>query len=160
HWLDWLIVVIPVGFVLWMSVRSRRYVRGVVDFLAAGRVAGRYVISVADATSALGVVTLVALVESKSQVGYALIFWEYLIVPVGIIMGLTGYCTYRFRETRSLSIGQFLEMRYSRSFRIIASSLRTASEMLTNSIGPAIAANFFIYFLGLPHSVMVGGVAM
>ncbi len=160
HWLDWLIVIIPVVTILGVSVYSRRYVRGIVDYLAAGRVAGRYVISVGDMTAGLGVITLVALVEAKYQVGYALSFWEFLVVPVGIIMGLTGYCTYRFRETRSLSIGQFLEMRYNRPFRIVAASLRTLSEMLTNAIGPAVAANFFIYFLGLPHRIMIGGVAL
>lgn len=160
HLIDWLIVVIPVTLILWLSIHSRRYVRGVVDFLAAGRVAGRYVLSAGDLTSGLGVITLVALVESKYQVGYALSFWEYLTVPVGILMSLTGYCVYRFRATRSLSIGQFLEMRYSRSFRIVAASLRTLSEMLTNAIGPAIAVNFFIYFLGLPHKIMVFGLAL
>jgi Na+/proline symporter len=158
HLIDWLIVVVPVLAILGVAVYAKRYVRGVVDFLAAGRVAGRYVISVGDMAAGLGVITLVALVESKYQVGYALSFWEYLVVPVGIIMGLTGYCTYRFRETRSLSIGQFLEMRYNRPFRIVAASLRTLSEMLTNAIGPAVAANFFIYFLGLPHKVMIAGV--
>ncbi|WPJ94899.1 hypothetical protein SH580_15825 [Coraliomargarita algicola] len=157
-WIDWLIAVLPVCFVLYIAVYSRRYVRGVVDFLAAGRVAGRYVITAGDMTAALSVITLVALVESKYQVGYALTFWEYLMVPVGILMGLTGYCVYRFRETRSLSMGQFLEMRYNRPFRIVAASLRTISEMITNAIGPAVAANFFIYYLGLPHSVMIMGI--
>ncbi|MBC8039577.1 MAG: sodium:panthothenate symporter [Opitutaceae bacterium] len=158
HWLDWLIVIVPVVLILWLAVHARKYVRGVVDYLAAGRVAGRYVISVGDMASHMGVITLVALVEAKYQVGYALTFWEYLVFPVGIVMGLTGYCTYRFRETKSLSIGQFLEMRYNRRFRIFAASLRTVSEMLTNAIGPAIAANFFIYFLDLPHKIMVLGI--
>lgn len=158
HWLDWLIVIVPVVSILWLAVYARRYVSGVVDYLAAGRVAGRYVISVGDLTTALGVITIVALVEAKYQVGYALTFWEYLVFPVGIIMGLTGYCVYRFRETKALSIGQFLEMRYNRPFRILASTLRTISEMLTNAIGPAIAANFFIYFLDLPHKIMVLGI--
>jgi len=151
HLIDWLIVLLPVFLVLWLAVYSNRYVRGVADFLAAGRTAGRYVLSAGDLTSGLGVITLVALVEAKYQVGYALSFWEYLTIPVGIIMGLTGFCVYRFRETRSLSIGQFLEMRYNRPFRIVAAALRTISEMLTNAIGPAVAANFFIYFLGLPQ---------
>lgn len=158
HFIDWLIVVIPVLFILVVSVYSSRYVRGVVDFLAAGRVAGRYVISVGDMTAGLGVITLVALVEAKYQVGYALSFWETLVVPVGIVMSLTGYCIYRFRETRALSLGQFLEMRYNRPFRIVAAALRTLSEMLTNAIGPAVAANFFIYFIGLPHRVMIAGI--
>ena len=160
HWIDWTIALVPVFVVLCLAVYSRKYVRGVVDFLAAGRVAGRYVISAGDLTAGLSVITLVALVESKYQVGYALSFWEYLTVPVGIIMGLTGFCVYRFRETRSLSIGQFLEMRYSRSLRIVAATLRTLSEMITNAIGPAVAVNFFIYFLGLPHTVTILGMAL
>lgn len=159
-WIDWTITLVPVLGVLWLSVYSHRYVRGVVDYIAAGRVAGRYVISAGDLTAGLSVITLVALVESKYQVGYALTFWEYLTVPVGIIMGLTGYCIYRFRETRSLSIGQFLEMRYNRPLRIVAATIRTISEMVVNAIGPAVAANFFIYFLGLPHEVTLFGVAL
>ncbi|MBC2595881.1 sodium:panthothenate symporter [Ruficoccus amylovorans] len=160
HLLDWFIVIVPVAAVLYLTIYSRKYVRGVADFLAAGRVAGRYVISAGDLTSGLSVITLVALVESKYQVGYALSFWEYMAIPVWVIMGLTGYCIYRFRETRSLSIGQFLEMRYCHSFRIVAATIRTVSEMVTNAIGPAVAANFFIYFLGLPHRLMVFGVAL
>ncbi|MFT6234936.1 MAG: Na+/proline symporter [Lentimonas sp.] len=160
HLIDWLIAVIPVVLIISIAVYSKKYVRGVVDYLAAGRVAGRYVLCAGDLTSALSVITLVALVESKYQVGYALTFWEYLVVPVGIIMGLTGFCVYRFRETRALSIGQFLEMRYNRPLRIVAATIRTLAEMVTNAIGPAVAANFFIYFLGLPHEVMFMGVAL
>jgi SSS family solute:Na+ symporter len=158
HLIDWIITIVPVAVVLFVAFYSRQYMRGVVDFLAAGRVARRYVISAGDLSSSLGVITLVALVESKYQVGYALSFWEVMMIPVGIIMSLTGYCVYRFRETRSLSIGQFLEMRYNRPLRIVAASIRTVSEMIANAIGPAVAANFFIYFLGLPHKVMIFGV--
>ena len=160
HLIDWLIVIVPVTLVLSLAVYSRRYARGVVDYLAAGRVAGRYVLSAGDMAAGLSVVTLVALVESKYQVGYALSFWEYLAIPVGIIMSLTGYCIYRFRETRSLSIGQFLEMRYNKPLRVVAASIRTLSEMIINAIGPAVAANFFIYFLGLPHKIMIFGINM
>ena len=158
HLIDWCITLIPVAAILALALYSRRYVRGVVDFLAAGRVAGRYVISVGSLETALGVLTLVALVEAKYQTGYALAFWEYIVTPLGVIMSLTGYCVYRFRETKALSIGQFLEMRYNRSFRIFAATLRTVAEMLTNAIGPAVAANFFIYFLGLPHRISVLGI--
>lgn len=158
HWIDWTITIVPLIAILWLAVYSKKYVRGVADYLAAGRVAGRYVIAVGSLTMGLGAITLVALVEQKYQVGFAITFWDYLVIPVGIIMGLTGYCQYRFRETRTLSFGQFLEMRYSRSLRITAASIRTLSEMLTNAIGPAIAANFLIYFIGLPHHFTVLGI--
>lgn len=158
HWIDWCITIIPVGFVMWLAVYSRRYARGVADFLAAGRVAGRYVISVGDLEGGLGLYTLVMLVEVNYQTGYALSFWEYLVAPLSIVMALTGYCTYRYRETKALSMGQFLEMRYNRPFRIFASVLRATAETLANGIGPAVAASFFIYFLGLPFQFTIGGV--
>jgi solute:Na+ symporter, SSS family len=158
--IDWLIVIIPVTFVIGMGLYSRRYIRGVADFLAAGRVCGRYVISVGDIANALSIIGLVAYVEVHYKTGFALAFWTKIVGPLGIVMGLFGYCTYRFRETKAMSLGQFLEMRYNRSFRIFASALRSLSEMLANMIMPAIAARFFIYFLDLPHTFYVGGLAI
>ncbi len=155
--LDWGITLIPLILILGLAFYSRKYIRGVVDYLASGRVAGRYVISVGEMSSSLSVITIVAMVEMNYQTGFALAFWNNLLAPLGLILALTGYCVYRFRETKALSIGQFLEMRYNRSFRVFAASLRTISEMLTNAIGPAIATNFFIYFLGLPKEFTLLG---
>ena len=154
---DYLIIAIPLAFIFGMALYSRRYVRGVANYLAAGRVAGRYAIAVGDMQAGLSVITIVALVEVKYQTGYALGFWENIIAPVGIVVALTGYCVYRWRETKALSMGQFLEMRYNKNLRIVCAALRTLSEMLANAIGPAIAANFFIYFLGFPRSVNIFG---
>ena len=158
HWIDWLIMLVPFIVVIWMAIYSRKYVRGVADFLAAGRVAGRYVIAVGDVSAMLSVITIVALVEAKYQCGYAMSFWETIMLPISTIMSLSGFCVYRYRATRALSIGQFLEMRYSKSFRVVAATIRTIAEMLTNAIGPAIASNFFIYFLGLPHRIHICGI--
>ena len=155
--LEWLIVIIPFSMIMGMAIYSRRFIRGVSDFLVAGRVAGRYVISVAGVESALGVVTLVSMVEQKYATGFAMEFWGSLTLPTTMFLSLTGFCAYRFRETKSLSIGQFLEMRYSRKLRIFATSLRTFAEMLCNTIGPAVAARFFIYLLGIPHTTNIFG---
>lgn len=153
HWVDWLITILPMAFVLWVAVHARKYVRGVADFLAAGRVAGRYVISVGDMSAALSVIYLVAAAENQYRCGMAMSFWNNLTTPLGLFMGLTGFVVYRWRQTRCLSSGQFFEMRYSRPFRVVASIIRTIAEMVTNAIGPAIAARFFIYFLNLPLSI-------
>lgn len=157
HWIDWMIVIVPLIFVLGLAIYSKRYVRGVTDFLAAGRVAGRYVISVGDLQACLSVISLIALCESQYQCGMAIGFWNQLIVPISIFMSLTGYCLYRYRQTKCLSIGQFLEIRYNRPLRIIAAAIRTIAEMITNAIGPAVAARFFIYFVGLPFTVNIFG---
>lgn len=149
-WLDWGILLVPLISVYILAFYSRRYIRSVADFLSAGRVCGRYVLGVADTASALSVISIIAYVEVQYRTGFALAFWNNLLLPVLIIMGLTGYCTYRFRETRAMSMGQFLEMRYSRSLRIFAAVLRSGTEIFGNVILPALAARFFIYFLGIP----------
>jgi len=157
HLIDWCITLIPLTFIIGMAFYSRKYIRGVVDFLAAGRVAGRYVISVGSLESSLSIITLVAICEQEYQCGMAVGFWGKVTIPISIFMALTGYCLYRFRQTKCLSIGQFLEIRYNRPFRIIAAFIRTASEMMTNAIGPAVAARFFIYIMGFPLSVHLFG---
>ena len=154
HWIDWTITLVPVVFVLGMAVYAKKYVRGVADFLAAGRVAGRYVISVGDLQAALALFSFIAICESQYQCGMAMGgFWNNLTIPVSIFLALTGYCLYRYRQTKCLSMGQFLELRYNRPLRIIAAFIRTVAEMMSNAIGPAVAARFFIYFLGLPLSI-------
>ena len=159
--IDWLIVVIPLALVIFFAFRAKKYARGVVDFLAAGRVAGRYVISVGDLTSGLAVITLVAGCEQSYHVGFGVSFWGHIVVPVTILLALFGWCSYRWRETRCLSKGQFIELRYgSRNFRIVTAVISSMAEMVTNAIGPAIATNFFIYYLGLPHRIMIFGIGL
>ncbi len=156
-WIDWVIVIIPTAFVYWMGMYSRKYLRDVSTFLSSGRVCGRYVISVGDIASSLSVTGLMAYVEVHYRTGFATAFWSALLTPLWVLMGLYGFVTYRFRETKAQSIGQFLEMRYSRKFRIFAAGLRSISEMLANMIMPALAARFFIYFLGWPKTFELFG---
>ena len=156
-WYNWLIVIIPFGFVLYMAYHVRRYARGVSDFLAGGRLCGRYLISVGDMANSLSIVAIVAYVEANYRTGFSTTFWGAVILPVSLVLSLSGYCTYRLRETKALSMGQFLEMRYNRSFRLFCAFLRTGVELLSNAIIPAISARFFIYLLGIPHYVNIFG---
>ena len=161
NWIDWCVVLIPLALVSGMAIHARKYARSVVDFLAAGRVAGRYVLCVGDMVTNLSVITLVAGAERYYQTGSAIGFWGAIAAPVYLFMSLTGYCIYRWRQTKCLSIGQFLELRYgSRFFRVFCAILRVVAEMTTNAMGPAIATNFFIYYMGLPHKVMIMGIGL
>jgi len=148
--IDWLIVGVFLVFIVWMGFYTMKYVRGVTDFLACGRVCGRYVLCVEDLANALGVVTLLGYVEAHYKTGYLVGFWGAVTIPIGMFLSLTGFVTYRFRQTKSMSFGQFIEMRYSRRLRIFASTLRAIADMLANMILPALAGRFFIYFLDLP----------
>ena len=73
---QFLIIALPVAFILGLAIHTRRYVRGVTDFVACGRVCGRYVITVSSLEEGLSVITLVALIQQCMNTGFAFSFWE------------------------------------------------------------------------------------
>jgi solute:Na+ symporter, SSS family len=155
--IDWSIAIVCY-IVLFLIVRiSRKYVKSVADFLSAGRSAGRYMITVSQGMVALGAITVVAQWEMNYVAGFNLRWWEFTMAVVILFITVSGWVLYRFRQTRALTMAQFLEMRYSRNFRIFAGILAFASGLLNFGIFPAVTARFLIYFCGFPLSFQLVG---
>jgi SSS family solute:Na+ symporter len=98
----------------------------------------------------IGAITVVGLCEAYYRSGFTYDFWRMLWYATTLIISLSGWIQYRFRETRALTMAQFLEMRYSKNFRIFAGILAFLSGTLNFGIFPAVGARFFKYFCGLP----------
>ena len=154
--IDWTIVAATLLLVLAFAVYTRRFVKSVADFLAAGRCAGRYLLANARGESDSGLANTMAKFEIVLISGFVLNFWEKVSVPVLLLVGISGFVVYRFRETRALTLAQFLEARYSRRYRLFMGGLAFLSGILNYGVFPAISARFFIYFLNLPHDVDLG----
>jgi SSS family solute:Na+ symporter len=155
---DWGIVVAVFVFILTLAVSSKKLMRSVSDFLAAGRTGGRYLVSMSQGTAALGAITIVGMLEMNYIAGFNLRWWEMINAVVLVGISVSGWVLYRFRRTRALTMAQFFEMRYSRSFRIFAGLLAFASGLVNFGIFPAVSARFFIYFCGLPDRISILGV--
>ena len=154
-WIDWLLVLIPILIVVFIGFKAQRYVKGVSDFLTGGRVAGRYVLTVSQGEVSLGLISLVAMYEIYYQSGFAYSFWAGITGPIGMIMALTGYAVYRYRETRAMTMGQFLEMRYSRRFRVFSAILQSVSGIINYGVFPAVGARFLVYFCDLQKILII-----
>ncbi len=158
--LDWTLIGLPWVLILAASLVTRRYVKGVADFLAAGRAAGRYLVCVAEGAAGMGLITVVAMFEQYYKAGTAILWWGNLAIPVGMFLTLSGFIIYRFRETRAFTLAQFFELRYSRRFRIFAGLLTFASGIINYGIFPGVSARFFVYYLGLPESIALGALSV
>ncbi len=154
-WLDWGILGTMVAGIFLLALYSRRYMRGVADFLAANRVAGRYLMTVSN--TFLGAIWVVALWEMVYSTGLPTQWWSMMSAPVLLFLALTGFIVYRFRQTRALTLAQFFEERYSRRFRLFSALLCWLSGILNYGIFPAITARLLVYFLRLPTEVAILG---
>ncbi len=157
--IDWFIVIIPVLTVLYFGIKTSRLATTVADFLAARRVAGRYLLCVAHLEAGQGLVSLVSMWEMYFISGFAIVFWYNLTAPLTLVFSLFGYCIYRFRETRAMTMGQFLEMRYNRPFRILAAFIQVFAGIFSYSLFPAIGARCLIYFCDLPEKFSIFGIS-
>ncbi|MCP4250769.1 MAG: sodium:proline symporter [bacterium] len=160
HPVDWLVVAVPLIVVLAVAWYTRRHVQCVSDFMTGGRIAGRYLVAVSDGIATMGLITIVAFFEFFYRSGFAVNYWSQLQVPVTLLLALTGFVIFRFRETRAMTLAQFFELRYSRRFRQFAGWLAAIAGIINYGIFPAVAARFFIHYVGLPETVALGGVSL
>ena len=155
---DWIIVATFVAGLVLAALATNRYARTVSGFLAADRCAGRYLIAVSYGMAQLGVISLVWFWQQYYDVGFTSIWWGFMENPALIVIALSGWVVYRFRQTRALTMAQFFEIRYSRRFRIFAGLVAFVGGILNYGVFPSVAARFFIALCGLPPVVQVVGV--
>ncbi|MFH1567574.1 MAG: sodium:solute symporter [Gemmatimonadota bacterium] len=158
--IDWMMLILPTIALLYIGWKVQRYVLVVSDFMSGGRVAGRYLLTVADGTAGMGLVSVVALFEQWYKSGFAIGFWAAVGTPIGLIMGLVGFVSYRFRETRAMTLAQFFEMRYSKPVRVLAGSLVYLSGLINYAIFPAVGGRFFVHYCHLPLTVSFLGLEL
>ena len=154
--LDWTIVFVMYAIIVVTVIMTKRYMRGVTDYLAAGRSAGRYLLTISAGIAGLGAITVVANLEMGYQAGFALSWWGLSMALVQMIVTISGWVNYRFRRTRALTLAEFFERRYSRRFRIFAGTVAFGAGLINFGIFPSVGARFFIHFLGLPETWQLG----
>jgi len=159
-WIDWTIVFVSLILIRVVSWKTRSLMRGVADFLSANRAAGRYLLTISGEMGGFGVITLVAGFQAFTAAGFPTLWWALMSAPLGVIFSMSGWVFYRLRETRALTVAQFLEIRYNRPFRIFAGLLCWLSGIINFGIFPAIAARFLIYFCGLPNTFGFAGLSI
>ena len=158
--LDLAVMLVPLLLAVGVTLYMKRYTRGVADYLAANRTAGRYLIATAQMEMGITAIGVVTAMEVFSQTGFSLNLWQGFIGFFYFLLAMSGVITYRFRETRALTFHQFFEIRYSKRLRIFATFLNVFSGLFTFGVGPGIAARFFVYYLGLPPVLQIGSSAV
>ena len=158
--LDWTVLLTLFVLLNLSGYLCRKYIKNVSDFLVAGRHVGRYLGLGSDSMAGLGAVTMLAFWQMIYKSGFSGLWW-YILSPVaGIAVALTGWGVCRFRQTRAMTLGQFIEMKYGRKTRILFGSLAYAAGVLNMGIFPIVGAGFFVYYLGFPAEFNLAGITI
>ena len=152
HLVDWLIVFVALVGMFYSVSFSSGLMKSVTDFLSAGRTAGRYLISVSSGVAGLGAISVVMFLEMGYIAGFSLAWWGLSQGIIMLMLTMSGWVIYRFRSTRCLTLAQFFEKRYSRKFRIFTGIVAFTAGIINFGIFPAVGAQFFISYCGLPES--------
>ncbi len=150
HWLDWVIMALPLVICSGVVIYTKRYVRSVADFMAGGRNAGRFLLATARAEQGAGAVGYVSAFQIFLVAGFTITWWAQISIPVGLLVAISGFVIYRYRQTRAMTLGQFFEMRYGRGFRLFTGVVGFFAGLVNFGIIPVIGARFMVYLLELP----------
>ena len=107
--IDWLIVAITLGSMIYSVNMTKGLMKSVTDFLSAGRTAGRYLISVSSGVAGLGAISIVMFLEMGYVAGFSLSWWGLSQGIIILAITMSGWVIYRFRSTRCLTLAQFFE---------------------------------------------------
>src|SRR5271156_6324512 len=102
--LDWLEMLLPAVVAMAVVFHARRFMTSVADFMIGGRAAGRYLISMSRSEMGWGAVMVVGLFQVFYQSGFTTMWWQQFAVPTGLVVSMTGFVYYRYRQTRAMTL--------------------------------------------------------
>jgi SSS family solute:Na+ symporter len=159
-WIDWSIIIGPAMVLIVLAYRTNKYTKTTADFLAANRLANRYLLTMAEGMMVLSAAGCVAEWQMRYRTGFGASWWWTPTVPFALYLTLIGWVIYRYRQSRAMTMAQYFEMRYSRRFRILAGMICWGAGIVNYGIFPAMPANFFIHYCGLPQELSLLGMVV
>ena len=103
---DWAIVIALMAVMVLGALLSRGYMRSVADFLVAGRSAGRYVLCLSQGLAETGAISIVGMLEMNYVAGFSMAWWSLSMNVVVLVITVSGWVIYRFRQTRCLTLAE------------------------------------------------------
>lgn len=147
--LDWVIVVLYLSLTVVIGVKANRLIRGMDDYVVAGR---RLKSSLAVATmigSELGLVTVVFSAQKGFTGGFAAFHIGLIAGIVAFLVGMTGFIVVPLRRMGVMTIPEFYERRFGRGVRVAGGLILALSGILNMGLFLKAGAIFVTALTGL-----------
>lgn len=150
HWLvDGSIVLIYLALVVGIGLWVRRFVRGLDDFLLAGRRVDIYLGIASLAATEFGIATCMANAELGYRYGFAGITPGLALATAMFVVGMTGFCINRLREQEVVTLPELFEQKFGPHVRWAGALVIVLGGLLNMGVFLRQAGEFLSIVLGL-----------
>ena len=159
-WIDYAIVLVYVGGTIVAGTLARGAIKGISDFLVAGRGLKTHMAVATMVSTGLGLVTVMYMAEEGFKYGFVPFVFGLMALITTLIIGRTGFIVSRLRHLQVMTVPEFYELKYTRGVRLLGGIILTLAGTLNMGLFPILGSKFVVGFTGLDKEyvnyVMVG----
>ncbi|WIB13152.1 sodium:solute symporter family protein [Curtobacterium sp. MCPF17_052] len=149
-WVDYLMILVYFGVVIWIGFTARRQVRTSMDFFLSGRSMPAWITGLAFVSANLGATEILGMAANGAQIGMATLHY-YLIgaVPAMVFLGLVMMPFYYGSKVRS--VPEFMLRRFGKAPHLVNAIAFAVSNVLIAGINLYAMAIVIEAMLGWPE---------
>ena len=150
NWLiDGPIVIIYLIGTVWLGLSVRRYVKGVNDYLVAGRKVDLYLGIASLAATEFGIVTCMANAQLGYKYGLAGITPGIALFFAMLIVGWTGFCIKPLRKAQVITLPELFQQKFGTRVRWASALVIVLGGLLNMGVFLRMAGDFLTIVLGI-----------
>lgn len=150
HAIDWIIVLVYIGATIFAGTMARSAIKGIGDFLVAGRSLKTHMAVATIVSTGLGLVTVMYFAEEGFKNGMAPFLIGIMAMFTTMVIGRSGFIVSRLRHLQVMTVPEFYEIRFSRGVRLTGGIILALAGTLNMGLFPILGSKFVVGFTGLP----------
>jgi solute:Na+ symporter, SSS family len=153
--LDLVFVVAYLLLIFLSGTLVKKYVKGIDNFLVAGRSMGYHLGLLSLMCTEIGMITYVYYAELGFKAGLAALIVAFPPVVAYLILGRTGFIIKPLLEMKISTIPEFFSRKYSNGVRFYIGIIMAVGGILNFGVFPGVEANFINIVTGIPKDYLL-----
>lgn len=152
---DIAIVLVYMVFVFFIGFFVKKYVKGIDDYLVAGRSMGFNLGLISLMCTEIGMITFVYFGELGFKAGFASLIVAIPPLIAFVFLGKTGFITKPLLEMKIKTIPEFFSIKFSHGVRFYIGVLMAVGGILNFGVFPGVEAKFINVITGVPEDYLL-----
>lgn len=155
NYLDITIIVAYLAFIFFAGAIVKKYIKGIDDYLVAGRSMGFNLGLISLMCTEIGMITYVYYAELGFQTGLSALMVAAPPVIALLFLGKTGFVIKKLMEMKIMTVPEFFSKKYSKGVRFYLGILMAIGGILNFGVFPGVEAKFINIVTGIPEEFLL-----